>query len=463
MGSKVKKYSVLFCVGIVACCFMGFILRIVVQKSFEGKKISEAPFRAVFMDKDENFFMKVKNRMDKKQETKELDIDWVAMYPFRQEGFENQGAKLEGDKKSRLELFIGRVNERKGKMKNKLETHLENYLIGYNQMVDSSRKYEEKLGKKLEYLPINEVYRLPDGFFTFVYDKWDVKDKVECVKTFRDYCKDKKINFAFICAPFKVCENDAGFYGVKDFSNQNADNFLKGLEENDILYMDLRAKIKEQGLDHHSLFFRTDHHWLPEAGLWGAREVSKFINKEFAYKMDTDKLVKDNFDVVKYEKWFLGSQGCKVKLQFADPDDIELFYTKEPVSLALQVPHKGLDAEGDFSIMYEMDEIEPLDYYGSDPYSAYGHGDVPLIRVHNKGNVPNKKVLMVKDSFAGVLYPFFCLGVSDMTVVDLRYFTGSLLTLVESEKPDTVLILYNPHELGGEIDYGSHKSLWDFR
>lgn len=379
MGGKAKKYSVLFCVGIVAFCFVGFILRIAVQKSFEGKKINEASFRTVFMDKDDNFFMKVKNRMDKMQETKEVDIDWAEMYPFRQDGSEQQGARLEGDKKSRLELLIGRVNERKGKMNNKLETHIENYVIGYDQMVDSSRKYEELLGKNLEYLAINDVYRLPDGFFTFVYDKWDVKDKVRCVKTFSDYCKSRRINFSFICAPFKIWENDTGFYGVKDFSNQNADNFLKGLEENDISYMDLRAKIKEQGLDNHSLFFRTDHHWLPETGLWGANEVGKFLNKEFDYKLNTERFARDRFDTVKYEKWFLGSQGCKVKLQFAEPDDINLFYPKERVSLSLSVPAKCINAEGDFSILYDMEPFERIDYYGSDQYWAYGHGDQPLI------------------------------------------------------------------------------------
>lgn len=70
---------------------------------------------------------------------------------------------------------------------------------------------------------------------------------------------------------------------------------------------------------------------------------------------------------------------------------------------------------------------------------------------------------MVKDSFADAFFPFLCLEIREMIVVDLRYFNGSLMSLIDEEKPDSIIIMYNPHELGGEIDYGSHKSLWDFR
>ena len=58
---------------------------------------------------------------------------------------------------------------------------------------------------------------------------------------------------------------------------------------------------------------------------------------------------------------------------------------------------------------------------------------------------------------------FFCLGVRDMTIVDLRYFTGSLVTLAEEEKPDIILVLYNPDMFDWEMDYRNHKDIWDFR
>ena len=50
-----------------------------------------------------------------------------------------------------------------------------------------------------------------------------------------------------------------------------------------------------------------------------------------------------------------------------------------------------------------------------------------------------------------------------MTIVDLRYFTGSLVTLAEEEKPDIILVLYNPDMFDWEMDYRNHKDIWDFR
>ena len=133
------------------------------------------------------------------------------------------------------------------------------------------------------------------------------------------------------------------------------------------------------------------------------------------------------------------------------------------MDLHLCVPSRGVDIKGDFDVWYDMKEIEPRNYYESKPYSAYGYGENPFVRVHNNGVVPDVKVLLVRDSFGDAFYPFFSLGVRDMTIVDLRYFTGSLVTLAEEEKPDIILVLYNPDMFDWEMDYRNHKDIWDFR
>ena len=457
MGSKVKKYGVLFCAGIIVAFFASFVSRIVVQKVFGEKYHMNLSCKWLFLDKDDNFVESKKNK-DKRTDNV-LDAGyWERRYPFK-----NVETCNEAEKKSRLRKWQDATNERMEGLRNKLNLHMENYLFGYNQMVSWSRKYEELLGKNLELVPINSVYKLPDDYLTFFHERKSTHEMVKNVKQFFDYGKTLGAECVYICAPFKVWERDTGCYGIKDFSNQNADEFLHGLEKNGIRYIDLREQIRRQKWDNHTLFFRTDHHWLPATALWATNEVGTFLNRELGKKIAVENFDPERFRRVTYEKWFLGVQGKKVTLQNAIPDDIDLFYTKDKADLHLCVPSRGVDIKGAFDVWYDMKEIEPRNYYESKPYSAYGYGENPFVRVHNNGVVPDVKVLLVRDSFGDAFYPFFSLGVRDMTIVDLRYFTGSLVTLAEEEKPDIILVLYNPDMFDWEMDYRNHKDIWDFR
>ena len=446
----------------VVCFFASFIFRAVAQKIFEKKINNERFLQMAFMDKDETFFTKIKNRMRKKKAIMVENIDWTRLYPFVTDEKNEPGVRNQAQKKSKILQLRDNIYEKKGDMKDKLDKHIEHYLMAYDQIVDLSRKYEEFIGRNLEHVPTKGVYKLADGYLTFCYGKSDVRDKAGRVQALNDYCKGVDAKFVYICAPSKVCERDVDFYGVKDFSNQNADEFLRVLEDSGLSYIDLRECIKKQGVDNRSLFFKTDHHWRPESALWAAREVGMFLNEKFDLDIVVDNFLEEKFRKDNYDRWFLGSQGKRVKLSLAEPDDISFYYTKDCVSLHLQIPSRKLDDIGDLSIWYDMTEIEPLDYYGSNPYAAFGYSNQPIIRGHNNGRVPDKKLLLLKDSFGNVFAPFLGLGVRDITVVDLRYFYGSLETLISKERPDVVLVLYNPGMLSERVD-SSYNNIWNFR
>ena len=77
-------------------------------------------------------------------------------------------------------------------------------------------------------------------------------------------------------------------------------------------------------------------------------------------------------------------------------------------------------------------------------------------KIHNENSSNGKKILVLKDSFGRVVTPYLALGVDETSVIDLRHFTGSLKSYIEEYKPDAVIMLYYPGNLG-------ESSLWIYR
>jgi hypothetical protein len=94
--------------------------------------------------------------------------------------------------------------------------------------------------------------------------------------------------------------------------------------------------------------------------------------------------------------------------------------------------------------------ILPGQYYNLSPYDAYLYGNRELVTIHNNLLRDGRKILLIKDSFANVVAPFLSIGIENLDIVDLRYFTGSIKSYIEKHIPDTVVIMYNPSVIHAE-------------
>ena len=61
---------------------------------------------------------------------------------------------------------------------------------------------------------------------------------------------------------------------------------------------------------------------------------------------------------------------------------------------------------------------------------------------------------MVKDSFAHSLIPYLADHYSEIIMVDLRYYTGSVSALVQNENIDRVLVVYSIDNLATDTNLG---------
>lgn len=468
---KIKEIVLYGCIGITIVFMLSIVLRMLTKNILINKYGMDNTFtRMVFYGDEE-----IDVRQDAAQNTAagREKIAWQEYFPFEEEQTDagrEEAEPLRGTEEEPaqehvpLRQVFRRVKTKIDIVEHGIERYTSNHLAGYSYFVERFNQYKKMIGwnivRMTEY---NGVVEFPDGHLMVYTMEKDVSSSVRSVTDFARSCEERQIGFLYVQTPYKICKyEDKDVSGTLDFSNQNADALLNGLEEANVPYLDLRDAMHETDIRHHDLFYKTDHHWKAETGLWAASVLAEKLNNDFGFSMDPALYEESAFEKQIYREWFLGSGGRKVTLARAEPDDISLLYPSYETSLDYRLPEKNMDETGDFSITYDMSQIEVKDYYNLDPYGAYNHSGAALIRIHNHKVNDGRRVLFIGDSYLNSVFPFMALGLEDTDMLDLRDFDGSVERYIDETAPDMVIVLYNPTSIE-TVDESSHTGTFDFR
>ena len=273
----------------------------------------------------------------------------------------------------------------------------------------------------------------------------EAKEGIAPYATLQKYVEDKGIDFLYFYTPSKLCAVDPQLpYGVVTYTNDNIDAYLNALDYYGIDYVDLRKMIHDDGLDHYSLFFKTDHHWTVESGLWCASEIAKLLNEQYGYPLSGNYDL-ENYELITYEGAEFGSQGEGVTRFVADPEDFSIPIPKFETNYRIEVPNKGVDVSGAMSdIFIDHEGIKEMgENDGGSAYELLMYGNVPYAKITNLDNPNGPKVFMIKDSFSIAVVPYLASSCSELVMVDTRIengnFTGSIINCINESNPDIVL------------------------
>lgn len=444
---SMRDYMMRFCAGILVLAFVMILVRwFTVVVLIEGCQWDNGLTRLVLWD---NW------RLTEQIHPREKEMDWAARYPF---------AAPEPEK-NLLEQVRWQENELREEQA-RFSRWSESHFSGYTRLVELGRRYDRLIGWDITPLTPGSVHVLADGWLFYPTLNFDIQEYIEETASFADFCEEQGAKFLFVPNPPAVDEKtDGEIIGRLDFGLQKKEAMLRGLQGRGIATLDLYPLMQRDfpGTPYHQLFFRTDHHWLPTTGLWASRQIAQWLETEGGLSLQDSLLLQANYRQEIYPAYFLGSQGKRRTMVLAQPDDFCLLYPQFPTSLHYEIPGLGIDTHGDFSVTYDLHEVERQDFYGSNPYAAYNHADCSLIRIENFApEVPDVKILVVKDSFANSVAPFLALTVKYMDIIDPRWFKGSIRSYVEKTKPDFVLLIHTI-ELDYPLERDSHQDDYDLR
>ncbi len=391
----------------------------------------------------------------------DIKIDWAGLYPFPASSV-REGSPRDIDKIAKFDAIIHGV---KNIVDDKISRWTSDHLMGYGKIIETYNLYKKILQWNImarkEY---NSVVEIEDGQLTEFQDREDMSERIKNTMELDRFCKDNGSAFLFVLAPGKIDRHEEK-YRTLDFSNANADAFVSGLKANGVDYVDIRENMDAEGLTAKDVFFRTDHHWMPEAGLWATGIVARYLNEKGLLQSDVSLLEPQMWDKEVYKNFFLGSRGKKITLVRTAPDDITIYHPKWPTHLHMEIPNRAIVRDGDFEITYNKKLLEELDYYHMEPYGAYSWSNMPYKYIRNDDAGNDETVLFLKNSFGNVVYPFLSLQFKHAYELDIRAFTGSVHEFIRQKKPNVVIVLYSVNFLDRamKIEYRSHTSPWDFR
>lgn len=169
-----------------------------------------------------------------------------------------------------------------------------------------------------------------------------------------------------------------------------------------------------------SIYFRSDHHWTLFGAYLAYREIVESWNLE---PVDFETLPVQSVD------GFYGTYYNRSKPVFYPS---ERLYYYEPDILWYDV----FGTLHDSIIDHDAFEI-------NDKYRAFLHGNIGFSRIVTQQVDDPQKILIIKDSYANSMVPFFTTHFDQIDVIDLRQFSGSIKQLIETESYDQILFLQN--------------------
>ena len=172
-------------------------------------------------------------------------------------------------------------------------------------------------------------------------------------------------------------------------------------------------------------YYHTDHHWTTMGAqaaytLWA--QATGHTARSYDLTLATDS--------------FRGTLYSKVML----PDSVY-----DSVYYAPEITVESVVCDGEDGALYDLSALEQKDKYELFLGGNYGQC------VITTGTENGKHLLLVKDSFANSFVPFLTGDYETITMIDLRYYRGSMAEL--AAEVDDILVLTEVTNLAGSGDY----------
>lgn len=257
------------------------------------------------------------------------------------------------------------------------------------------------------------------------------------VGTLKKCLDEYNVKLLYVVVPDTVSKYDNQLpKGVYDYSNEKLDVFIDQLKEEDVIYLDIRECMQEEGINQYDYFYKTDHHWNVKGGLYAATKIIESAEQLLEVDMDDSILDICNYQTEYYPHWHLGSRGQRVGRYFAGIDDFEIMYP----TFETNIERKSDGVMGSFKdIFICYDALQNKNYASRYTYDRTYNC---IEDKYSNVNAPfDKKIQIISDSMGRVVVPYLSLAFAD---VDSTVYETVTKKMIEEKQPDIVVILLHP-------------------
>jgi len=344
--------------------------------------------------------------------------------------------------KSEVEIFKAKnyIHWQNRSIKMKIERSTERIPFRLT-IVKSAVFIDSYLGNKI--LP-NNVVDLGNGYlrqpFALTKERlMNIDAFVQKIGHFKHILDSLNIPLVYVQYPNVICNEDNISKTGKDQNVYLKNELMKKLIGIDIPVIDLHKEFHQRANDsskefHHSLFYKTDHHWTAKTSISASQIISEKLNDFFDFGLETELLDTANFTEIFAKKW-LGSIGERV-IPLYPKEEFYIYSPKYATNISWLLHHS------EYRLFENNGNFDSLYHFLSGAREDNGLYGTAYPRSFSKNNdLPNgKKILLIGDSFNNSLSKFFALVFKEVNFI---YRSSSLLDDYLANKPDIVVIGFN--------------------
>lgn len=306
-----------------------------------------------------------------------------------------------------------------GSYTSKLQNYLSDHFIARDTFMSIKTFYEKMSGKK----EINGVYLGKDNYLIEKYNKPMNSDKI--IKSLNNlYHELNYINMNLMLVPTSITINSDKL--PKNVVTYNQLDTIKYIYDNiDFNTIDLYEILREYN-KRYQMFYYLDHHWTTYAAY--------YAYQMYCYSNMLEPLPIYEFDIKEVTDDFNGTLYSKSNDYSRKSDKINLFLY-DNFTYSVNYVSKNITKDS----LYAMDYLKT-----KDKYSVFLDNNHPLIVVTNNEIDTNTEIVVIKDSYANSMIPFFANHYKKIHIIDPRFYKLSIIDYVkENNNIKDMLILYN--------------------
>lgn len=314
----------------------------------------------------------------------------------------------------------------KGEYTKKYEAYITDQFVCRDSWIGLKTRMERAALKR----DVNGVFFAEDGYLIEKHEETDIDKKQE------------RKNINRLSRFVKETSERLGTGGVKVLLVPTASDILRdklpahapGFDQGRLLhqvkskmpdnFIDIEQSLKKHKEDY--IYYRTDHHWTT-LGAYYAYE-------EWAHESGLTPFHQGAFQIKKVTDKFYGTLFSKVNIK-VHPDDINIYIPNQPYKYKLDYNMGKWTS----NTLYDEKKLKE-----KDKYSVFLGGNNPIVRIDTDIQ-NNRKLLVIKDSFAHSFVPFAVNHFEQTYMVDFRYFKQGMKQFIAENKITDVLVLYNTY------------------
>lgn len=315
---------------------------------------------------------------------------------------------------------LSAIRVMEGKFTTDFEKYISDQMVMRDLWIGIKTDFDRLLGKREN----GDVYLGRDGQLLQKFSRpssGDLEERAKAVSEFSQSHPGVKVYLALVPDSIWVLKDKLPPMAPSSDEMECVNVLRKNLQDT-VHYIDLYDALSPKREEY--IYYKTDHHWTTKGAYYGYQRLGEHMGyvpyeEEYYNKMEITRS-------------FYGSLYSKSGFRHLKSDTIELYTPKGEGKLDIWYYE---EKEGSDSF-YDMDSLKK-----KDKYTVFMGGNHPAARIRT-GNAPGRKLLLIKDSFANSLIPFLACHYSEIYMVDLRYFDGSIKELVQENNIEEALILY---------------------